>query len=70
MLANNFLVAAQAVLPIFIIMGVGILIRHLGIVDEAEVKKINKLNFMVFSSAAACFTMFLWIFALKSMGMF
>lgn len=70
MLANNFLVAAQAVLPIFIIMGVGILIRHFGIVDEAEVKKINKLNFMVFSSGAACFTMFLWIFALKSMGMF
>ena len=25
---------------------------------------------VVFSSAAACFTMFLWIFALKSMGMF
>lgn len=70
MLANNFLVAAQAVLPIFIIMGVGILIRHFGIVDEAEVKKINKLNFMVFSSGAACFTMFLWIFDLKSMGMF
>ena len=48
MLANNFLVAAQAVLPIFIIMGVGVLIRHFGIVDEAEVKKINKLNFVVF----------------------
>ena len=48
MLANNFLVAAQAVLPIFIIMGVGILLRHFGIVNEAEVKKINKLNFVVF----------------------
>ncbi len=47
-LASNFLVAAQAVLPIFIIMGVGILIRHFGIVNEAEVKKINKLNFVVF----------------------
>lgn len=47
-LASNFLVAARAVLPIFIIMGVGMLVRHAGIVNEAEVKKINKLNFVVF----------------------
>lgn len=47
-LASNFLVAARAVLPIFIIMGIGMLVRHAGIVDDAEVKKINKLNFVVF----------------------
>ena len=47
-LTSNFFVAARAVLPIFIIMGIGMLIRHVGIVNEAEVKKINKLNFVVF----------------------
>ena len=47
-LASNFFVAARAVLPIFIIMGVGMLVRHAGLVNEAEVRKINKLNFVVF----------------------
>ena len=45
---SNFVVAVEAVLPIFIIMGIGMLVRHKGIVDEHDVKKINKLVFTVF----------------------
>ena len=45
---SNFVIALEAVLPIFIIMGVGMLIRHQGLVDEYDVKKMNKTVFAVF----------------------
>lgn len=45
---SNFVIALEAVLPIFIIMGVGMLIRHRGLVDEYDVKKMNKTVFAVF----------------------
>lgn len=45
---SNFIVALEAVLPIFIIMAVGMLIRRRGLVDERDVKKLNKVAFTVF----------------------
>ena len=48
---SNFIIAVEAVLPIFIIMGVGMLIRRKGMVDEYDVKKMNKTVFTVFFPA-------------------
>ncbi len=45
---SNFIIAVEAVLPIFIIMWIGMLVRRKGLVDEYDVKKINKLVFTVF----------------------
>ena len=45
---SNFVIAVEAVLPIFIIMGVGMFIRHKGLVSEYDVKKMNKTVFAVF----------------------
>lgn len=45
---SNLTVALGAVLPIFIIMAVGMLIRRCGLVDDHDVKKLNKVAFTVF----------------------
>ena len=45
---SNFIIALEAVLPIFIIMGIGMLIRRKGLVDAHDVKKMNQTVFMVF----------------------
>ena len=34
---SNFIIALEAVLPIFIIMGIGMLIRRKGLVDAHDV---------------------------------
>lgn len=45
---SNFVIALEAVLPIFIIMGVGMFIRKQGLVDDYDVRKMNKVVFDVF----------------------
>ena len=45
---SNFTVAAEAVLPMFCIMAVGILIRKRNLVSEDDVRHLNKMTFMVF----------------------
>lgn len=45
---SNFVIALEAVLPIFIIMGVGMFVRKQGLVDDYDVRKMNKVVFDVF----------------------
>lgn len=45
---SNFVIALEAVLPIFIIMGVGMFIRKQRLVDDYDVRKMNKVVFDVF----------------------
>lgn len=45
---SNFIIALEAVLPIFMIMGIGMLIRRKGLVDAHDVKKMNQTVFTVF----------------------
>ena len=48
MMLNNFIIALEAVAPMFIIMLVGFLARAKGLVDEGQAKYLNKLVFAVF----------------------
>lgn len=43
---SNFIVSIEAILPIFIIIGVGMLIRRMGLVTPAQVKAFNKITFI------------------------
>ena len=43
---SNFIVAAEAVIPMFLIIFLGILIREAGIITRDEAKKFNKVVFM------------------------
>ena len=45
---QNFIIALKAVAPMFIIMAVGVLLKHNNFMNETEVKKLNKLVFNVF----------------------
>lgn len=45
---NNFVLSAHAVLPMFLIMAVGYLIKCTGLMDRSDVFKINKVSFHVF----------------------
>lgn len=45
---QNFIISLEAVAPMFLIMAVGILLRRKNFMNEAEVKKLNKMVFQVF----------------------
>ena len=45
---NNFILSLHAVLPMFLIMAVGYLIRYLGLMNRKDVFSINKICFKVF----------------------
>lgn len=45
---SNFIISIEAVLPIIIMMGIGMLVRRAGMLDEHDVKKMNKVVFTVF----------------------
>ena len=45
---NNLIVCLNAVAPIFIIMALGCLARHLGAISRADVPKLNKMLFRYF----------------------
>ena len=42
---SNFIISIEAVLPIIIMMGIGMLVRRAGMLDEHDVKKMNKVVF-------------------------
>ena len=44
---SNFLVSLEAVFPMFVIMGLGALVKYLGLITEEEAKKVNKVIFKV-----------------------
>lgn len=45
---DNFILSLHAVLPMFLIMAVGYLIRHIGLMDRNDVFNINKVCFRIF----------------------
>jgi len=45
---NNFLVSFNVVFPIFLLMAVGYIIRHINIIDALSVKKMNAVIFKLF----------------------
>ena len=47
MLLDNFLVAVNAVVPMFIIIGIGYFLGRKGMLDSSTIKKINKILFDV-----------------------
>lgn len=48
---NSFLTALQAVLPMFILIAIGMIVRKLGMIDKEENRRLNKMTFTVFFSA-------------------
>lgn len=47
MLLNNLVISAEAVAPMFIVMAVGVFVRRKGFINEQEVKRVNRLIFVV-----------------------
>ena len=47
---ENFLLALNVVLPIFLTMALGFLLKRLKMVDESSLNTMNKLVFRVFMS--------------------
>lgn len=45
---SNFVIAAEAVLPMFIVMFIGMFVRRCGLLNETDVKKLNTLVYHVF----------------------
>ena len=45
---NNFVLSAHAVMPMFLIMAVGYMIKCTGLMNRSDVFKINKVSFHVF----------------------
>ena len=45
---ENFLICFNAILPVFLMLGVGVLARHAGIIRETEVPRMNAVAFKVF----------------------
>lgn len=47
MLLDNLVISAEAVAPMFIVMAVGVFVRRKGFINEQEVKRVNRLIFVV-----------------------
>lgn len=45
---NNFIVSLNAVLPMFLLIGIGVSIKKSGMMGELEIKHLNKMVFIVF----------------------
>ena len=45
---SNLIVALEAVVPVFVLIGIGMAVRKAGIVNETENKHFNRLIFLVF----------------------
>lgn len=48
---NSFVIAFEAVVPMFILVGIGMLVRKSGLITKDENRKFNKIAFKVFFSA-------------------
>ncbi len=53
-MANNLLLTANIVFPIFLVMLIGYIARRSGLMDEATVKGCNKLVFRIFLPVSLC----------------
>ena len=51
---NNLLVTSNIVYPIFLLMLIGFLARHFGLMNEETTKGCNKLVFRVFLPVSLC----------------
>ena len=47
MLLDNFVISVEAVAPMFIVMAVGVFVRRKGFINEQEVKRVNRMIFVV-----------------------
>ena len=47
MLLDNLVISVEAVAPMFIVMAVGVLVRRKGFISEQEVKRVNRMIFVV-----------------------
>ena len=47
MLLNNLVISVEAVAPMFLVMAAGVLVRRKGFVNDQEVKRVNRLIFVV-----------------------
>ena len=47
MLLDNLVISVEAVAPMFIVMAVGVLVRRKGFINEQEVKRVNRMIFLV-----------------------
>ncbi|WP_077532573.1 AEC family transporter [Massiliimalia massiliensis] len=45
---DNFIISLNAVLPTFLLMAAGYLLRRIGLADERFLKQVNRVTFMVF----------------------
>ena len=45
---SNFIVSAEAVMPMVVLMAIGVLVRKAGIVNREENKHFNRMVFVVF----------------------
>lgn len=45
---NNFFVAVEAVIPLFCLIGVGLLVKHFKMLNETELAHMNKMVFNIF----------------------
>lgn len=47
---SNFIIALEAVLPMFILMAIGVLVKERRLMEPPEIKKMNHMVFVVFFS--------------------
>ena len=47
MLLDNLVISVEAVAPMFIVMAVGVFVRRKGFINEQEVKRVNRMIFVV-----------------------
>ena len=47
MLLDNLVISVEAVAPMFIVMAVGVFVRRKGFINEQEVKRVNRMIFLV-----------------------
>ncbi|MCI5687285.1 MAG: hypothetical protein MR303_02135 [Emergencia sp.] len=45
---SNFIIALEAVLPMFILMAIGVLVKERRLMEPPEIKKMNHMVFVVF----------------------
>lgn len=45
-MAENFIISVNAVLPMFILIGLGIAVKRIGLINDNEIKRFNRLVFL------------------------
>lgn len=63
---DNLLLSLNVVLPLAIILGVGMLVKKIGIIDDRSLGQVNKLTFRVFLST----NLFMNVYSMSDNGLF